>query len=400
MLKLKLPYSENEYLLDKVTYEKTDNGGHFLLQSNEERNININVDYNFTLYDTYKPEEFECFPFLSPLYFKEENIFEVKVNTKIGRIGWIFPIQSLSSTAHSHSNNEHYLKYAFVVFYKLLLGEYFNHDIVFEAIDPSSYLSITDIYNSELIVLCTSKAKTDKIFKFDISDYIPFLYSSHYFHCSNPKELDLLRYVSTAEQITSLTIKHISTLLKDEIFIKSLFRDLLKESNHPLVQFHLLYQIVELLINKVYDSEIENVLLSSKSREKKPHEILKDISVLQTEKYRITKLIDSYLSIHPTSSAELIGLCKQVSQFYPQKNVDDEDKKSLNHAGLAFYFVRNMVVHDFRTISERDSNYAIFKQFVVTFEKFIIEIIINYKDEKAEYNLHSLEWLKYQLQQQ
>lgn len=388
MLSLRLLETGREFILDIVTFTKEDTFNYFTLQSSQNSEINITVPYILKLEDSFDPSEFSLVPLTSSLFYKEENIFEVYASNK-NRIGWVFPVQSISSNEHSKSENEYFLKYAFVSFYKLMRGEYFETHHVFEVSEVSAQLDVTQIYSSDLIVLCLSENKTKQIAEFDITNYIHSLYSYKYFLVNSPSELNNTAESGEIDEFNSLKLSEMSTFLKKEIFIKSLFKDLLRKSNHPLVHFHLLYQIVELLINRVYDCEIEKILQISKSRTKRPHDLLEAVKELQKEEFRIKRLIDNYLKGQPGSRSELMRLCNLLLK---------EFNKEKTHVGEAFYQFRNTVVHEFRSIAEIDPSFTLFRQINTEFEKFLIETITNYTEsDESKWEKKPLAWLIYQL---
>lgn len=62
------------------------------------------------------------------------------------RIGWIFPIQSLESQEHDYVQDEFYLKYAYIVVYKLLqMAELGDREY--------SDFSILELYSDDIQIL-------------------------------------------------------------------------------------------------------------------------------------------------------------------------------------------------------------------------------------------------------
>jgi hypothetical protein len=444
MLKLKLTESKKEYNLDNVKFNKEEK--YFSLRSSENPEIEIEVQYLLNVVDTYNADQFKLFSFVNSSLSKEENIFEVHVDRKsVNRIGWAFPIQALNSTYHTKADNVHFLRYAFVSFQKLLRGEYFKEDHVFELASFNQEVNITEIYNSQLIVLCLSTEKTNLIHGFELSDYLHSLYSFRYFWIDSAAEFFVeSEPIEINDDTSRIRISEISRVLKGDIFIISLFKTHLKLNNHPIVHFHLLYQIVELLINRVYDCEIEKLLVESKDKTKSPHDLLMASNKLQTEKYRIVQLIDNYLKQKPASTPDLIRLCKDALSIFEKEKIQESDKSKIVadlekhkilrfidnqigrnpasednlseirigilsilekeklqttdiHIGEAFYTFRNAVVHNLRGLAQLDYNFEQFNQINIQFEKYIIDILSSYQEPDTSFEMEELPlaWLLY-----
>lgn len=393
MLRLKLQQSEKEIHLDRVSFEKEEGFNHFILQSSENPDVSLVVPYKFDVEDSYDHSKYASYPFTSPILNKENDIFEVVVDVKkVGRIGWIFPIQALSSTEHSKAKNTHFLRYAFAAFFKLLRGEFFDKSHLFE-FELTGQLEISQIYRAETVVLCLSNSKTDQLPGFDMSNFLHSLYSYRYFAIDagiNEYYHDSM-FQDLSEDIREVRLSEISISLKEEIFIKSLFRHHLRFSNHPLVQFHLLYQIVELLINRIYECEIEKILAIAKGNNKSHHDLLDEIEALQTEKFRIQKLSNGeYLRKQPSSASQLVRSSNLLLAKFNKEKLQVTD---------AFYAVRNLIVHDFREIARLDPDLALLRQINIEFERYLIEILGAYVEEERIYDLEKkpTAWLMYRL---
>jgi hypothetical protein len=265
MLRIYLSSPQINYPIDSVTFKREDNLSFFVLRSSINNDINITIPYKLPVRDEYLNEDFDCNPFISPTFYKENNIFEVHhTDIAVGRIGWIFPVQSLTSDEHSFADNVHFLRYAFVAFSKLLYGEFFSEDILINVTEIEAELQLSEIYPSDLLVLSLSKEKTKLINGFDIINYLHSFYINKYFICQNVSELNSLEKFDSQADSPRIKVSEISHDLQNEIFITALYKDHLKTKNHPLVQFHLLYQIIELLINRVYDCEMKIIIESTK----------------------------------------------------------------------------------------------------------------------------------------
>jgi hypothetical protein len=178
-------------------------------------------------------------------------------------------------------------------------------------------------------------------------------------------------------------LKELSIFLRKDIYIKSVFRDYLKMENHPLVQFHLLYQIVELLIENVFRCEEKRILTFGKDVDKTPHDLIKELQKYGDEDHRIKKLFERYLRKNGNFSytASLQTFNDLLIKFNREKSVVAE----------ALYQVRNIIVHDLRGVAEIDHDYSILKEINSEFEKLTVEILSSYIEPEEE----PIEWLKY-----
>jgi hypothetical protein len=386
MLNVAREHTTHYYAIDNVTVNK-ENHDVFELRSSNNPEILLSVKYPLKKRDV-NFENYQCIPFSSPYYFKESNIFQVHVSQNhVGRIGWIFPIQSLLSNEHSFAENEYFLNYAGAAFLKLLNGELFQNDIFFEVGDFNEELNISNFYPTSLIVLVISTLKTSEIIGFNIENYFPSLFKYKYFYCESVNDLSKTLPVSEGVEsaiFSNLNIVEMSSFLNDDIYIKSLFKNHLKIKNHPLVQFHLLYQIIELLIGKVYECEVKQLIAIASERSKSSHELLDEIRDLPKEDTRIKLLFSSYLSKQLTNSSSFLN---SLSDLLKKFQLIKEDLPS------ALYKVRNLLVHDFRTVTNVDSDYMILEDININFEKIIIEVLNCYQ-ESVDYN-SPLQWIVY-----
>jgi hypothetical protein len=297
-------------------------------------------------------------------------------------------VQSLVSDQHSYFDNPHFLKYSFVTFHKLLYGEFFKDDIIISIQEFEIEVQLSDLYPSDLLILSLSNSKTKLIGNFSVLNYLHSFYINKYFICHNLSEITLIdKYVSDYEP-SQIKLTELSANLKNEIFIISLYKDHLKSRNHPLVQFHLLYQIIELLINRVYDCEIKKIIDLTKDNQKSPHEIGSEIKIITTEEYRIKKVTSENYLKKAISNGALITSCNILLKIVDKETTTVAD---------AFYKVRNLVVHNFRKITEVDSDLKLLKNINRDFEVVLSEILSNYTEPETidqDSNL-PLAWLVY-----
>jgi len=393
MLKFRPLDSEKLYPLDKVTISKKEKTeSYFILESSAEKNISLSVRVPLKIRDKFTTQQFECLAFNSPTLHKEQDIFQISVNdSKVGRIGWIFPIQSLASNKHSFADNEYFLNYAYIAYFKLLLGEVLIEDQVIETMSFEQELSIDDIYDSQLVIMTLSNEKTKLIADFSIDDFLPALYLHNYFYYTGTEAFAKVGQNDDDIPLVKINLAPVSSDLKSEIYLKSLFKTHLIQNNHPLVQFHLLYQIVELLINRVYDCEIRRILKATIDRVKTPHEMLDETNEIASENWRIKRLVEQYIPKKKYPPNSLTDASNDLLQFFNNR------KDSLADA---FYQVRNTVVHNYRTVAKIDPNLTVLSNINTEFVRFLVDVLENYVEPENSFEFHNMPtaWLLYQLQ--
>ncbi len=287
--------------------------------------------------------------------FAENNIFEA-FDGDI-RLGWIFPLQALISKNHDYAGNKHFLNYAYVAFLKLLIESKELGSNKLNYREDCTY-RLEDLYDIESThVFITSNSNCEQISGYDFQRYIASLYDLGYLYTNgnHSKEIDGNK---------KLKLNKLSDELSKEVFIKYLFTEILVDSIHHLVKFYMLYQVIELLIENIFNSELQVMLDGLSKDEKNLFQVKEDLGNLAKENERIKRLFNRYSTYHE-SRAELMNLCNILLE-----NVGREKKGSPEKA---LYSVRNLYVHDFRSIpTEYESQ---IEQINIVFEKVIIETI-------------------------
>lgn len=386
---LNKPYSSTE-----VTLKNDQSCFQLYFQNPDSINIiEVEIDYVLDIspedtskdpYTTYKPEDYLLFIFKSFKLNKENNIFEVHTKEEKSRIGWIFPIQSLLSKEHKYAKSEHFLKYAYVAFLKLLKNEeeYTTFNPEFTA-TTNSY-ELTDFYGEDIIILVLCKSSLEKIDNFNIKHYMTSLYSYGYYICKpteNLKEIDT-RYDSENPNGKKLIIQKNSPCLQKEDYVYRLFKDLLKNEEHNLVRFYLLYQVIELMIDIVLERKILDEINNFKKNEDKNNKAYNNVSKLRDkiqdilkENKRVSILMNDVKINNPT----LLLYCHELIKLFNDDDSNEKDDISEEKdLGGAIYKVRCLIVHEFRKLSENILEEKL-REINKEFENIVIKIILDYK---------------------
>jgi hypothetical protein len=147
-LEIKNEISEIKYSLTEVLPNINNEQTYFEL-FDVQNSIKIYIDYVLTPHTDYELEDYSLFILKSFELNRENDIFQVYEKVADLRIGWIFPIQALVSNKHGCAENEHFLKYAYVAFYKLLLNqEDYSHFT--PSIEQIENYKLTDFYGDNM----------------------------------------------------------------------------------------------------------------------------------------------------------------------------------------------------------------------------------------------------------
>jgi hypothetical protein len=272
----------------------------------------------------------------------ENDIFQVYDSNTDKRIGWMFPVQSLLSSEHSHSENPFFLKYAYVAFHKLLN----NGSLSLTASeDNQTKCEIASTVDERCIILLLNSDNCNSIDGFDIDHYAIDLYKqnytfSHFIKAKRPRE--------ESPERKTIRIKPLSAELHNEVFILEAYKNILPKSDLVAVaRFHMLYQIVELLINRVFEYKFVEFTNKLKEDINNYFDLRDEFSDMSKEKYRINELMTSHSNIDSEKKEQCNNKCKELLDVAGKKTTDDLAKN--------LYAVRCMIFHDYRSIPQSKS---------------------------------------------
>lgn len=291
--------------------------------------------------------------------YKENDIFQVIESDLDKRIGWIFPISSIVSISHDYADNPHYCRYALVAHMLLLRNEIAEQDIVSR--DFSSI--IESEYSDDAIILIYKKDLVQEVTGFKLDNYFASLceygyYIEHGYTNTNIKEP------------ASREKNHLQSISEDIIsdkYMNRFFRMLCREE-HSIVKFHILYQIIELLIEDILIYSLEDTIRLFKDKKIYTRSLRERISKVESEKDRILILIEK-CELHSEDYNSLHEKCVAFLVKKGRENVNFPE---------SLYSVRNFIVHDYRFIVE-ETELAEINDINALFEMFVLDLIIKYK---------------------
>lgn len=136
-----------------------------------------------------------------------------------------------------------------------------------------------------------------------------------------------------------------------------------------LLKFHLLYQVVELFIERIYLQKVLELVKDSKLSTKGPHEIKEELTGISNEKNRLNILFSG------------LGPCrelKEVCQKFQNNSVDTGTAEIL-------YKIRNELIHNYRKITPPQKE--ILNEINNTFEAVVLDMLIKFKYVDAKENV-------------
>ncbi len=349
--------SNDELLSYSLNFQEIDRKNNQFVFSEKDSDLKIYFNYKLEINEMNDINDYKIHLFYNK-NFAENNIFQVFDGDT--RLGWIFPLQAIISQNHDYVSNPYFLNYAYIAFFKLLIeSEKWGKKLIYR--EDCNY-KLEDLYDIECThVFVTSNSNTNTISEYNFQNYIPALYDKGYL--SSPGDNN--KIIDSRDKIK---LNKISVDLIEEVFIKYLFNEILVAKIHPLVKFHMLYQVIELLIEKIFNFELKKLLDGLSKEEKNLFHLKEELGIIANESDRIRKLFNDY-SKFDESRKDLKDLCNKLLEAVGR------DKKK--NAEKALYSVRNLYVHDYRSIPSELTNYI--NEINILFEKVVIETIHTFK---------------------
>jgi hypothetical protein len=300
------------------------------------------------------------------------QVYEVAANT---RIGWLFPIQALASADHSEAANEHFLRYATAALLSLLSPAENVSSSNGEILHVGE-TKLSDFYGDDLAVLALSRAVTGGLANFSLNHYRHCLFKCGFVsHNANSHPAANASKTETAfrELSVRINLKSISVNLRSDPFLSSLFEGHIDLKGHPLATFLILYQVFELLIERVFQVERNNLIATISAIGNTVADAKKTVKCFReaiSEENRLGMLASGqHLDFQP----DLAGLKDSCNRF-----LNEFGGQPSNHLHGYLYPVRNRVVHEFRSITPVALN--ILSEINSELLVLLPELVASYKD--------------------
>lgn len=318
----------------------------------QDKNVLAEVNTNINLDDEYNPNNFvvkilhnnrdDC---------TEECIYQVYVKQQ--RIGWIFPIQAIHSKDHSYSENIYFLRYAYVAWFHLLS----LCDVEIESFEDFDLFSY---YGDDINLLVLDNENCGKITDFDYNKYIVSLFQNGY----SESGLGNL-FSESVNHDKTINLYRQSKDLDDIPYILELFRKQIPNEVNVISRFYNYYQIIEILISKVFDDLFESFLNELKISSDDLFDKKEKLNEYTNERYRVKRLCNDYSRIETQLRNELNEKCRNLLE-YTHSKVGQEMHDNL-------YGVRCLIVHRLYLIDDRAT--IMLKEIDDLFLDLIIQLI-------------------------
>lgn len=366
-IKLKDTDSGSDIVLDIVEYKEEYDVRYFRVRNSED--IGINFKYIPISTSTWNKEGFELYLLENSYLDAENDVFEVYEDSITEeRIGWIFPITILESNDNEFTNSKNLNDYKYIAYQKLL-----ELNTVISSRDFSGdFVKLSDIFKNVIVcILC--KKTIDKIINFSIDSYILSLYKCGYLLLDDiPKSkaiYDRKEFVKDMRQRKRITITKAKFDISANDFTKSLFKEHLLQSEHYIIRFIFLYQIIEHLMDLEFDNQFKLHLEEYQNKKLTKNDLKENILTSTRER----DLINSVFN-RSAIKQELKGDFIQECDFlFNDLGLSLNSKKNFPDK---IYDLRNLITHSLRELTTKSES---LKKITEIFEQIIVELLINYK---------------------
>ena len=313
--------NDNRIIGEEYLYNKEQK---VFVVEDKNKNVLMEIDSVLPLIDDYNPNDFDVKILHNTRPDHTEScIYQVKVGGV--RIGWIMPIQSLHSTQHVFSNDEYYLKYAYVAWVYLLM----NCDAEVEDLDT---FDLFNCYPDDIALLVLDQNNCSTIEGFDYDDYVVSLFE--YGYSENGVGNVFFDEIKIDKHIN---LKHMSKELNNIPYINNLFKTFIPRDDGAVSRFYIYYQIIELLIAKVFDDEFFDFLELLKNDTIDLYTKKDELNYISNERNRINRLFNTYCRVDSQILKSLGDNCEQLLLYTDSKVAKSEPEK--------LYQVRCLLVH-------------------------------------------------------
>jgi hypothetical protein len=323
-------------------------------------------------------------------FLSQNDIVDLRVNGLVqnsGKIGLAFRLDALFEP-NILQFTEHNFGFAVYALRKLF-GQGVDIQNKTNVFFNGNPLKITEFFdeNTILVVLCNEFC--NNIPDFSLDKYLTHLYLNGFiiFDKSNPvKALNNSVYIQDKVRAFKgiknnagnpvLKVPAANAFFENEFYARHLFKNLIQKDNEAVTRFILLYQVIEIAINKVLIYNVNKDVITKLSS--LTGKVLIDLlDNVKKEKTRVSNLL--HLFARPDGGLEIdmaTGLCA----FYTHINDPDlgtvAQQSGKSMADL-FYAYRNKIVHNYRSFHQPVNNQQITDQSMQQLNE-MTEVLIAY----------------------
>jgi len=267
-------------------------------------------------------------------------------------------------------------------------------------------IKIRDLYkDDDLVILCINEKMLKYPDQFDMDTYLCDLYKYGFYWLKEHEtkvrynELQIISNKYYKDHTKQTRIKHIkATRTNNTIdftsnsFYQTLLYELIHQDSKFPTSFIILYQVIELLKDKVLKNEIK--YLPNNDDNKSGYEIRKAVNKkmnkLSTELGLIKRLFSTDYSQINEDDQKFLKIpfekfLKKIETFDKQE-VKTPDETEVNEHQLAdmLYQLRNNIVHNYSIIVEKNIEESLINNIRMSFEYLIIDLLHTYKDDSKK----------------
>jgi len=280
---------------------------------------------------------------VSPESFREGTVYS---GESLYRIGWLCPLISLESIDHDLAQNSHFLNYAVNAVNELVQGELLQ-DVDSDRFGSGGSCRLSRIYGEDAAVVILCHDQLAKLADFQLADYMPAFFKLGFSaieeNCSIVRAGDAVQqYFDSTGRVIKL--RPISQCLRNEVFFQDLFRGRFQLGQNLLGDFLVLYQVFEVLIDRVFECRRGEILEAIAAASNTCTKINAQIRQLQddiSEAARLRLIDTRFVNTVPPAADAVLAMKLFLGH--------SESDRRTDFMGL-LYDVRNLVVHNFRSI--------------------------------------------------
>ncbi len=301
----------------------------------------VRIEFPLEVDNNYPAERFNTF-----LFFRknqnENDIFQVFDNkNKRNRLGWCFPIQALCSRDHSFAENEHFLPYATAASKRIFQDMKDDLEIVQSINSDSEHIFFSDFFSEDIAIFVIDVEAFNQLGTFSYEEWFPSFFRHGYIPYQNHPGEEII-FQGIPPEGRNIYISPVSSYLKNQPFLYSVFTKLIPYEENPLLLFFYEYQLIELLLEYILMEEqraFVQEVIKVVDNTVKTKEILRKINENTTEKKLIRLLFSDYTA-ETIDSQTLKDTC---NSFLLSTNSGEEKEPH-----KALYLVRNIIFHQYR----------------------------------------------------
>ncbi|ENY9320500.1 hypothetical protein ACF5DM_001408 [Salmonella enterica] len=329
----------------------------------DKRESNTTIDFFFEIYDRdyyqidipldfdehsiaeYDRDNYDIF-FLLKKDVKENDVVKLISSDTNKSIGYLLPVISLESNDHDYAADKYFLRYAYIGIQEALCR--CKENSLETKLDLNKYtFKLTDIFDDELVICIIYKPH------FNITDFSkisPILFKHGYIRFDSKTSKQIIYKPSTDDEFNNkITLCQINNSIIEAPLIDKILHEQFPIERNIAFKFFILYQIIELLIERVYQHQ-QNIIISNLVANvgnlSKSKDIIGSFQEISSEKRRLKLLFSKYINNFENKTT-LTTSCYALVRDAIDQSID-EGKDMVEY----FYPIRNFIVHNYRNFPE------------------------------------------------